>query len=212
VCNEAATLVYLANQACITPHSWLSRRDKLNQPDLMVFDIDTPTNDFEPVRDATRTLCELLDDLELPCFLQTTGSKGIHIAVPLKRHQDFDEVRAFARDIADLLAKRHPKQLTVEQRKDKRGARVFLDTNRNAYGQTMVTPYSVRPRPGAPVATPIERDELDDGALRSDRYTISSIFRRLGQRMDPWGGLRKHAVTLSSSRDRLADIKKADSK
>jgi bifunctional non-homologous end joining protein LigD len=203
VCNNAATLVYLANQACITPHVWLSRQDQLHHPDLLVFDLDPPDDDFAPVRDAALMLRELLDELGLKSFLKTTGSRGLHVTVPLDRSSDFDEVRALARQIARVLVKRQPQRLTDEQRKEKRGQRVFVDTLRNSYGQTAVAPYALRAKPGAPVAAPLAWEELRDGKLHARSYNLNNIFRRLAQKKDPWRGIWKSARSLKPAKERL---------
>jgi bifunctional non-homologous end joining protein LigD len=156
VCEDAATLAYLANQACITPHAWLSRVDRPDHPDQLIFDLDPAGDDFEEARVAALWLRSLLEELELPSFAKTTGGKGIHVTVPLDGRADFDTVRGFARDAAEELARRHPDRLTTEQRKDKRKGRLYLDAMRNAYAQTAVPPYAVRARPGATVATPLD--------------------------------------------------------
>jgi bifunctional non-homologous end joining protein LigD len=98
VCDDTATLVYLANQACVTPHVWLSRADKLDDPDQMMFDLDPSGDSLEPVKAAAQSLKELLDQLGLPAYVKTTGSPGLHVAVPLKRSEGFDSVRTFARE------------------------------------------------------------------------------------------------------------------
>lgn len=205
VCDQTATLVYLANQACITPHIWLSRRDDLDVPDRMVFDLDPPSSEFEPVRSAARRMRLRLDELGLTSYPMLTGSKGAHVVVPLRREAAFDRVRSLAQDLARSLAEEYPDELTVEQRKNKRGDRVFLDTARNAYGQTTVAPYAVRARPGAPVATPIDWEELDASGLTSNRYTIDNLFRRLSQKGDPWEDIARHGQTLTEAEKRLRD-------
>ncbi len=208
VINKAATLVYLANQAMLTPHIWLSRTDKLDHPDRLVFDLDPPDDDFTPVREAAKKVCHFLDDeLGLPVFVQTTGSRGLHVVVPLDRSAGFDSVREFAQDAAKILAGRHPDTLTVEVRKNKRQGRLFLDTARNAYAQTFVAPYALRPRAGAPVATPLELEELKDPKLHARRFTVKNIFRRLGGREDPWKGMNRRAVSLKKARKKLDGIK-----
>lgn len=201
VCGKAADLVYLANQACITPHVWLSRVDRLDNPDLMIFDLDPPDGGFADVRFAARATRELLEELGLSPFAQTTGSRGVHVVIPLDRSSDFDTVRSFAQGVAEVLAGRAPDRLTTERYKEKRGNRVFLDTARNAYAQTFVAPYSVRPKPGAPVATPIDWDEL--GRVGPQTYNIRNVFRRLGQVDDPWSGIRRHARSLKQPQRRL---------
>jgi bifunctional non-homologous end joining protein LigD len=203
VCNNAATLVYLANQGVITPHVWLSRVDKLDYPDRMILDLDPPDAGARGLRRAARAARDLLLELGLTPYLMSTGSTGLHVIVVLDRSQDFETVRAFARDYAGLLAARYPKLLTVEQRKHKRGRRIFLDTLRNSYAHTGVSPYAVRAKPGAPVATPLDWSELDSSAFHPQRYTIKNIFRRLGQKHDPWHDMASHASSLVEARTRL---------
>lgn len=202
VCNDAATLCYLANQATITPHVWLSRVDRLRRPDRMIFDLDPGGTDLGEVRFAARAVRDLLEELELQAFLMTTGSRGYHVVVPLRREHEFDEVRAFARACARLLASRAPDRLTVEHRKKKRGERVFLDYLRNGYAQTGVAPYAVRARPGAPVATPVRWHELGPG-LEPRTYHIGNLFRRLGQTDDPWRAMDGSAASLGEAREDL---------
>jgi bifunctional non-homologous end joining protein LigD len=199
-CDQAATLVYLANQACITPHVFLSRADRLDHPDQLIFDLDPAGDDFEEARLAALALRDLLRELELPSFAKTTGGKGLHLTVPLDRRADFDTVRGFARDVADLLAARQPDRLTTEQRKDKRKGRLYLDAMRNAYAQTAVPPYAARARPSATVATPLDWSEVEDRSLRPSSFTIASALERTG---DPWKDLRRHGRSLSRARRRL---------
>jgi bifunctional non-homologous end joining protein LigD len=196
VCSNAATLVYLANQACITPHIWLSRRDKLYYPDRMVFDLDPPDGDFGPVRSAALAVRKALDANGLKSFIMTTGSRGLHVVVPLAREVEFDEVRKAARRLAEQVAGEAPDRLTVEMAKVDRQGRLFLDYLRNSYGQTTVAPYAVRAKPGAPLATPLDWDELDYTGLNSQSYTIQNIFRRLGQKDDPWRDMQEQAQSL----------------
>ena len=202
-CENAATLVYLANQACITPHIWLSRADKIDFPDKLIFDLGPPDHDFAPVRQAAKHLRDLLDSLDLESFVMTTGSRGLHVVVPLDRTMNFDSVREFAHNAAELLAQRHSDQLTTAQRKEKRGNRLFLDYLRNAYGQNSVTPYALRPLPGAPVATPLGWDELDDPYLNAQSYNMNNIFRRLGQKEDPWKRIMDQTYSLTEAQEKL---------
>jgi bifunctional non-homologous end joining protein LigD len=210
VCDRKATLGYLANQACITLHPWLSRRDRIHHPDLLVIDLDPPQDDFEAARRAALRVRDLFDELELPTFPKLTGSQGVHVVVPLDRSGDFDSVRAFARSAMRLLAARHPDELTTEQRKHKRRGRLYLDVGRNAYGQTAVAPWSVRPLPGAPVATPLAWKELERRGIGPRDYTVKNAFRRLAQRPDPWAGLRRRARSLGPARERLERLRDAE--
>jgi bifunctional non-homologous end joining protein LigD len=203
ITSDADTLVYLADQACITPHVWLSRRDRLERPDRLVFDLDPSVEDFAAVRRAARDLGALLEEIGLAPFAMTTGSRGLHVWVPLRREHAFDDVRAFARDVARVLAARSPDALTLEARKAKRGDRILIDIGRNAWAQTAVPPYAVRPKPKAPVATPLEWAELQDSKLRPDRWTVKNLFRRLAAKGDPWSDMGRRASGLRGARKRL---------
>jgi bifunctional non-homologous end joining protein LigD len=203
ICQNLATLVYLANQGCITPHVWLSRRDRLDHPDRMIFDLDPADDDFAAARRAARDLRELVDQLGLVAYVMATGGRGLHVVVPLDRSADFETSRGFARDVAELLARRDPERLTTEARKDKRKGRLFVDYLRNAYAQTGVPPYAVRPRGGAPVAIPLAWEELGDRKLRGHSYDVRNAFRQLGRVDDPWTGMGRRARGLAAPRKNL---------
>lgn len=212
VVDDAATLVYLANQGCITPHAWLSRVDRVRHPDRLVFDLDPsgaidPVEEFGLMRDAARRLRDLLGQLGLATFVMSSGSRGLHVVVPLDRSAEFDPVRAFAHGVAEVLARQHPERLTVQVRKNKRGNRIFIDYLRNAYAQTSVAPYAVRARPGAPVATPLAWDELARHELGPRRYTLRNLFRRLGQRQDPWARIGDAAQSLKGAAEALEKLR-----
>jgi bifunctional non-homologous end joining protein LigD len=185
VVDEPATLVYLANQGTIEFHPWLARADDLEHPVEIVFDLDPPpAAPVAVVRAAARQLRALLDELDLPHRLKTSGSAGYHIHLPLDGSADWQAVGRVADRLATTLVARYPDALTTRRRKAARGERVLLDWFRTGYGQTSVAAYSVRARPGAPVATPIGWDELGRVAPRT--YGVRNLFRRLGQRDDPW--------------------------
>jgi bifunctional non-homologous end joining protein LigD len=204
LCEDTATLVYLADQACLTLHRWLSRAaraDRMDRPDLLVFDLDPASDGFESVREAARLLGELLDEFRLPSALMTTGSRGLQVVVPLNGHHGFDEAREFAKDVADTLAEAHPDRFTTAARKKDRGDRLYLDVQRNAYAQTAVVPFTVRARPGAPVATPVTWDQLDDPDLDAGRWTIADVVEQA--HTNPWSGLPRNGRALGPARRRL---------
>jgi bifunctional non-homologous end joining protein LigD len=205
VVDDRRSLVYLAQQACVTPHTWLCTSRHLQEPDQLVFDLDPAAEDgpsvLAKVRRATRMTGELLGELGLTSYVKTTGSRGYHVLVPLRPVLAFDEVRDFARRCAEVLVGRAPDLLTLEQRKAKRGTRVYVDIGRNAFGQTAVPAYAVRARPGAPVSTPITWEELS--RVEPARFTIISVPRRLARRADPWSDVRRHAQGLGRARRRL---------
>src|SRR5919201_4282805 len=192
--NDAPALVWLANQNCITPHVWLSRADRLERPDRMIFDLDPEgEGDFALVRRTARDLGDVLREAGVEPFAMTTGSKGIHVVVVLQRRYGFGQVRDAAVAVAEELVARRPKQLTMEFYKRKRDGRLFVDVNRNAYAATAVPPYAVRPLPGAPVATPLAWDELSDRRLTPPRRGIRTVLDR---DPDVWAGIRRAAGSL----------------
>jgi bifunctional non-homologous end joining protein LigD len=203
--NDAATLVYMANQNVVTPHVWTARADRPREPDRIVFDFDPPGTRFADVRAAARMLGELLRDVGLEPFAMTSGSRGIHVVTPIRRGHDYEEVVAFARRVARVLAAQDPRRLTYEVRKAKREERIFIDVGRNAYAQHAVAPYSVRARRNAPVATPLRWEELDDRALKPDRWTVRTFAKRLDSAGDPWDGFRAGARPLGGALRRLPD-------
>ncbi len=205
VANEPATLVYLANQGVITPHLGLSRVDRIDRPDRMVFDLDPPGDGFAEVQLAARAIRDLLAEFGADSFVQITGSTGMHVVAALDRSTGFDRAREAARALAERLAARHPDRLTVEMATERRAGRVFLDYVRNAYGQTAVAPYAVRARPGGPIATPPPWDEALDPATRPDQVTIGTIFDRLERAGDPWTGIDRAAVSAEALARRLED-------
>ena len=206
VCDDAASLVYLANLACITPHVWLSRADKLDRPDQIIFDLDPSNDDFSIVRRVARDLRTLLEELGLPAFVKTTGSRGLHVVIPLVRHANFDAARAFARGVALVLVRRDPDHLTIEARKERRKGRLLIDVMRNSYAQTAVAAYAVRAKPGAPVSAPVTWEEVGSSRLTPDRYTLRNLFRLLEKRPDPWAGMFRQAHSLTEPARRLESV------
>jgi bifunctional non-homologous end joining protein LigD len=201
--RDAATLVFLAGQAVITFHSWLSRSDKLNLPDRLVIDLDPSSEDPDQVRRAALIIGGLLRELELTPWAMTTGSRGYHVVVPLQRRLEFDAVRKFARDLADLAESREPNLFTTEQRKAKRGGKILIDVLRNAYAHTSVAPYSVRPRPDAPVATPLRWEELEEASTHPRGWTLATVPDRLERDGDPWQRMTTGAKSLTRARTLL---------
>ncbi len=203
VASEPATLVYLANQACITFHSWQSRADRLNRPDKIVFDLDPSVHRPAEMRRAARLIVDLLRELGLEPWAMTSGSRGYHVVVPLRRLAEFDPVRAFSRDVATLGAAREPRVFTIEQRKANREGKILIDYMRNGYGVTSVAPYSVRARPRGPVATPLHLEELSEASTRPDRWTLRTVIKRVQQEGDPWQQFERGAQTLTAARRAL---------
>lgn len=208
ICNDKATLVYLAGQASLTPHIWLSRISDLEKPDKIIFDLDPSDDDFGKVKFAAEKLHDFFaNELEVPVYAMTTGSRGIHVVVPIKPELEFDIVLKLTQAMAEHLSAKFPDKFTTETRKNKRGTKIYLDVMRNARGQTAVAPYSLRAQPHAPIATPITWDELS-GLKSAQKYNLSNIFNRLGQKEDPWKNIYKEAVSVKKLKETFESIKK----
>ncbi|MEU5154053.1 non-homologous end-joining DNA ligase [Glycomyces sp. NPDC021274] len=202
VCDDAATLLYLANLTAIEFHIWTATTAALERPDRLVIDVDPPPGvTVAELRSVARRARDLCTELGLTPFLQATGGRGYHVVAPLDRSADFGFVRALAGGITDRLAAADPERLTTAFRKNQRGDRIFLDANRNGHGQTFVAPYSLRARPGAAVATPLDWSELSRST--PDGYTTASISRRLARKTDPWADMDDHAAAPAEVRERL---------
>jgi bifunctional non-homologous end joining protein LigD len=205
VVDDEDALLALTNLSVVSFHRWPSRADRLATPDVLVIDLDPSTDDFDAVRQAAHWTREVLDELDLAAYLQVTGSRGLHVVVPLDRSADTGAVDGFAADVARVLAARHPEALTAEFSKSARKGRLYLDTARNGWAQTAIAPYSVRPRRGAPVATPVTWDELEDPTTRPDGWTLHTIPDRLAEVGDPWVGMGRHARALLPRRRAALD-------
>jgi bifunctional non-homologous end joining protein LigD len=203
VARDVATLVYLANQACITFHAWPSRIDRLDRPDRVIVDVDPDAHDAATVRGAARTCAALLAEVGLVPFAMTSGSRGYHVVAPLLRRQDGGAVRAFAAGLARLAVTREPSLFTTEMRKEKRGGRILIDVMRSRYAHTSVAPYSVRARPGAPVATPLVLEELDADETTATRFTLRDVPARLDELGDPWREIAGSARALAEPQRQL---------
>lgn len=193
-CDNRTTVGFLADLRCVGVHCWTSRRDHLERPDWMVFDLDPPKTSGDGFAKTKRTailLRERLEAVGLCPYLKTSGSTGLHVIVPIRPELPFDRVHALARRLAENLHERHPDLTTLELRKKKRGERVFLDVLRNSWGQTVVAPYSPRSRSEAPVSTPIGWHELDELASSRD-FDLLSVPQRLRETGDPWSEMARH--------------------
>lgn len=203
--DSADALVYLVGQGAIAFHVTPSRCDKPEHPDRLIFDLDPADDaeDFSPVIAAARAVRDALEAVDLTSFVMTTGSSGLHVTVPLDRSTEFETVRDFAAAIAERVASAHPDEFTTAHAKNRRQGRLYLDIRRNAVNQTAIAPYSVRPKPGAPIATPLEWDELSDPAIGPQRFHLGNIFRRLAQRDCPWAKIARHGQSAQRAFERM---------
>jgi bifunctional non-homologous end joining protein LigD len=176
--------VAMVNLGCIALHAMNARRDDLQKPDWLAFDLDPSSGEFADAARAGLLLHRVLDELGLVSYPKTSGSRGLHVFVPLRRTHSQEQVRSVAVRVGDELAKREPELVTVEHSKALRGGRVFADAGRNALTQTIVPPYSVRRRPHASVSAPLDWDEVSP-RLDPARFNLRTFARLRGQR-DPW--------------------------
>jgi bifunctional non-homologous end joining protein LigD len=206
IVDTPAGVVYMANQGSVEFHVWTSRKDALERPDMVVFDLDPPEGRFDMVRRAAQALRALLEELGLPAFVKTTGSKGLHVVTPLDDAATFDEAGALATRIGALLCRRHPDLLTMEFYKKDRKGRLFVDVMRNAIGATLVAPYSLRGKPGAPLSAPVEWSDVDDPALHADGIRLRDVRAWLDRRGDPWRQLRTAPGSVAAAQHALAGL------
>lgn len=185
--QDRPSLLWVINLGCIDLNQWYARCDDIDRPDYLHFDLDPgPGADFRAVRSAGLVLKEALDALSMRSVVKTTGSKGLHVYVPIVRGPVQKQVWTFAKALAWELASRHPALLTAEYKVAKRPrGRVLVDYNQNAWGRTLASIYSVRPRPEATVSTPITWDEVAAGA-RIEDFTMTNVPARVASRGDLW--------------------------
>jgi bifunctional non-homologous end joining protein LigD len=206
IVSDTRSLLWLANQNCITPHVWASRSPHLYQPDICVFDLDPSEEAPDILRAAALGLRDLLNELGLTSWVKTSGSKGFHIVVPLDGKAGFDEVAAFAHAVGTLLVKRDPEHLTQEFSKADRGGRILVDTGRNGYSATFAAAYAVRARPGAPVSAPCRWDEVERGDVGPRTFTLRTMGGRIEEVGDLWEEMRDSGRALRTARDHLQRI------
>jgi len=187
IVQDKASLMWLVNLGCIDLNPWYARCDDVDRPDFLHFDLDpVPKAGFDLVREAALLVRQTLEGLGMPTYAKTTGSKGIHVYVPIVRGPSQKEVWAFAKKFAFALAAQRPKLLTAEYRIAKRPAnRVLVDYNQNAWGRTLASIYSVRPHPKAAVSTPVTWEEVENG-VTIDQFRIDNVLERLTELGDLW--------------------------
>jgi bifunctional non-homologous end joining protein LigD len=196
IVTDTRSLLWLANQNSITPHVWTSRAPDVYHPDICVFDLDPSIDDAGMLRAAALAVRDLLEDLGLPSWVKTSGSKGFHIAVPLDGKADMGGVERFAHSVGAHLVRGDPKNLTQEFHKADRGARILIDTGRNGWSATHAAAYAVRAKPGAPVSAPCTWEELESGEVGPQSFTLRNMAARIGQVGDLWAGMRKRRRSL----------------
>jgi bifunctional non-homologous end joining protein LigD len=192
IVDDTRSLLWLANQNCITPHVWTSRAPRLYQPDICVFDLDPSQEELDDLRAAALAVRDLLQELGHTSWVKTSGSKGFHIVIPVAGEAGFDEIAAFALSVAQTLVQRHPDTLTLEFSKAERRGRIYVDTGRNGYSATFAATYAVRARPGAPVSAPCTWQELERGEVEPRTFTLRSMAERIAKVGDLWSDMPEY--------------------
>jgi bifunctional non-homologous end joining protein LigD len=191
VVNDELALLWMVNMGCIDMNTWYSRVDKPDRPDFVLFDLDpSPGSGFREAVEVALLVKAALDALGLVSFPKTSGSeRGMHVLVPVERRYTFDDTREFAEIVAGAIARMHQGLATTEWSKAKRRG-VLIDANQNGEGKTIASVYSVRPKPGAPVSTPLRWDEVDD-SLDPHAFTMSAVLERVRRHGDLFAGVLK---------------------
>ncbi len=199
--NSREALLLMVQFHCIDMNAWYSRVDKPDRPDYVLFDLDPPDGDFPLAVRAAQLVREALDELELRSYVKTSGSEGIHVLVPVTRRYGFQRTHAFAEVVSKRLAERNPGVITTEWLKRKRDG-VLLDYHQNGAGKTIASAYSVRPKPGAPVSTPLRWDELTP-RLDPGRFTMEAVLKRVEQHGDLFEPVLEGGQSLGDALRRL---------
>jgi bifunctional non-homologous end joining protein LigD len=202
IVTNTRSLLWLVNQNTITPHVWSSRAPDLYHPDVCVFDLDPSVDDPESLRAAAIGLRDLLETLGLPSWVKTSGSKGFHIVVPLDGKAHTGEVSGFAHAVGQMMVTLAPDHLTQEFSKADRGRRILVDTGRNGWSATWAAPYAVRAKPGAPISAPCTWDEVEQGTVGPQTFTLATMAARIEKVGDVWSDLwrRKRSLTRAIAR------------
>ena len=206
IVTDARSLLWLANQNSITPHVWTSRAPDVYYPDICVFDLDPSVDDPKALITAAVGLRDLLDELGLPSWIKTSGSKGFHIVVPLDSKAHMGDVAGFAHAVGTLFVIRNPRTLTQEFHKVDRGRRILIDTGRNGYSATHAAAYAVRAKPGAPVSAPCTWEELESGAATPRAFTLRNMAKRIDAVGDLWSDMRRRKRSLKGAVEKLRRI------
>lgn len=182
-------IIYLTQIGALELHTWGARRDRLDRPDRLIFDLDPDTRlPFASVVDASLQIRDRLEALGLKSFVKTSGGKGLHVVVPIARGPSWDEVREFTRALAEEMEARDPDHFVAEASKAERGGKIYIDYLRNAWAASAVAAYSTRSKVGAPVSTPLSWEEAAEGPTPAD-FNVRTIPARLRKlRRDPWAG------------------------
>ena len=199
--NSTEALLWMVQMHCIDMNAWYSRVDKPHRPDFVLFDLDPPDDGFELAIEVAQLIRALLGELDLPGYVKTSGADGIHVVAPITRRSTFEQTYNFAEQASRLLERRHPGKVTTEWLKKKREG-VLVDHRQNGHGKTIASVYSVRPKPGAPVSTPLRWEELTPGVRPRD-FGMAEALRRIEQHGDLFAPVLEEARPLAPAAAKL---------
>ena len=203
VVNDERSLMWIVNQNTITQHVWVSRVPRLFNPDVCVFDLDPSRDDLASVQAAAIGLRDLLEEIGLPSWVKTSGSKGYHLVVPLDGKATTDEVERFAHLVGRVFVSHAPDHLTQEFNKVDRKDRIYIDTGRNGYSATFAAAYTVRAKPGAPVSAPCTWKEIEKSTAAPGAFTIRNMPARIKKVGDIWADMLKSKRSLARPLEKL---------
>ena len=199
--NSPEAVLFMVQNNCIDMNAWYSRVDKPHRPDFVLFDLDPPDGGFELAIEVAHLIRELLEEVGLPGYVKTSGADGIHVVAPIVRRASFEQTYAFAENASRLLEQRHPGKVTTEWLKKKREG-VLVDHRQNGWGKTIASVYSVRPKPGAPVSTPLHWDELTQD-VRPREFTMQVALERIERQGDLFAPVLEEPRPLGAAATRL---------
>lgn len=203
VCNDLPTLIWLANLGCLEIHAWTSRVDNVECPDIAVMDLDPePGIKFNEVLEAALLVKQVLSEFQLKCYPKTSGSRGMHLFIPIVPRYSFAEVTRAMKFTAEIIEKVYPSKCTTERAVEKRGQKIYLDYLQNTRGKTMAWQYSLRPKQMAPVSTPLAWEEIEAGGIDPGNFNINTIFRRL----ELYGDIYRDVICCKQEMDGLLNL------
>jgi bifunctional non-homologous end joining protein LigD len=206
VVNDELALLWMVQMHCIDMNAWYSRIDRPERPDFVLFDLDPPDGEFRLGVRVAHLVRAILEELGLSSYVKTSGADGVHVLVSIARRSSYDVTREFAEGVASVLADRHPGLVTIEWRKAKRQG-VFLDARQNGWGKTIASVYSVRPKPGAPVSTPLRWKELTEEVAPRD-FGMAEVLARIERHGDLFRPVLDEPQALAPARRELARLRR----
>jgi bifunctional non-homologous end joining protein LigD len=205
ICNDVATLIYMANLGCIEIHPWHSTRQRPSCPTYMMIDLDPGDIDFKEVVNVALVVKEICDELEIPSYCKTSGSRGLHIFIPLGAAYSYGQIKLFSELLAKIAHSRIPTITSIERSKSKRKNKIYIDFLQNRKSQTIAAPYSVRPRPMATVSAPLKWNEVNH-QLSPQMFTMKNMITRVEKMGDIWLPVLNQQIDLLQVLDKIENL------